>query len=187
MPEIDNTGPGGNSSPFIFGGQKAVSSNQQTLRGTDKGEVGVSDRTNEAMGAASGTAKKSKLGHWGVKFAAGFVIGLGIAASITGIGASAGVPLMAAGGALWAASSTASAINAGRNARGKGESVAGAVAWDALKSVRAGVAGVATPIIAALAVLDILNGGKGMEWLFAGAEIATHQNVRKNSDSSSVT
>ena len=56
----------------------------------------ISQRSQSAL-SRSGSSARGILGHWGVKFVAGAMVGAGAIFAAAGVGAVAGVPLMACG------------------------------------------------------------------------------------------
>jgi malic enzyme len=89
----------------------------------------VSSRTSRALAALKSGIPRAT-GSWGVKFIGGVLTGVGAVLTATGIGAAAGVPLMIAGGVIYGISQGVSGIQARRDARKAGESVAQALGKD---------------------------------------------------------
>ena len=113
-----------------------------------------------------------------VKVMAGAELGLPPFASMTGIGACAGVPLMVAGGMLWSASSGTSAIASFEQARIEGDSISSAsfaAAKDIGMSTLAGVGGALFILALALDVMALFGSENPVATqAFLGALDSTH-------------
>ena len=172
MPETSNIRAPGD---FKFGGQRPVSDKQKTITGTVTKKGEVSPRTNEAMDSASRSAAKRLVTPWIVKVAGLVVTAIGALATLTGMGAPAGVPLMVAGGAMFGLSSMATAADAGRYASKTGNSVARGVLKDVVISA-------AFPVVAAVFVIAWMNSAESAMNMFAysGASATANQERAQN-------
>lgn len=169
-----------NGSHFQWAGQQALS-NQQRIGTTQQTSSAapnqISARTAKGL-SLLGKIGNSWFGHGGVKLAAGIMVGLGAFASMTGIGACAGVPLMVAGGMLWSASSGTSAIASFEQARIEGSSISSAsfaAAKDIGMSTLTGVGAALFILVLALDAMAIIGGDNPVATqAFLGVLDSTH-------------